>query len=429
MSFLAALPLVILQAIVLQIVLLPSAFPGQSAQNQPQDALALLTEVSQRYAHAKSYHIEAVEERTETNELHRSWEKSLYTAIHMSDGRYRYEGRDGFRGAVIVSDGTTQWRYHLNEQRFTQKPAAEYPAKGQIIPLEELPASQTTSIVRQLAEEAHRLKSATFLPDESVALGGRQIDCYVVRFSSDDLKTRNGDSQEEQTIWIDKSRRLIVRTFRRSDGRATTGPGAHIAMHSETTRIYSVVELDQDEPASSFLFVPPSGAEMVAEFAIPFMKGAPESDLVGKSAPDLQFKSVEGKVVGLSSFRGKPVFLEFWATWCAPCVDSLPDLTKLYAETQNKGLIWVTVDNDVDASDVAAYLAKKHLQMPWPNYHDEDGSLGKAFERNGIPLGVLIDRDGKVVFYRSGYEMSDLRSAIAKLGPEFVALSNQSGAK
>jgi thiol-disulfide isomerase/thioredoxin len=201
-----------------------------------------------------------------------------------------------------------------------------------------------------------------------------------------------------------------------------------VPIHEETTITYSVVKLDQKEPASSFIFVPPPGAEFIAEFPNPFSKGTlfTGADLEGNPAPEVQFKSADGQITRLSGFRGKPVFLEFWATWCGPCVELLPDLTKLYAETQNQGLVWISIDNDEDPADVAAYLSKKHLSMPWPNYHDEDGSLGKAFHRFGIPLGVLIDKDGKITFYRSGYEIADLRSAIAKLGPEFNSVASAS---
>jgi hypothetical protein len=77
----------------------------------PKDALALLNEVSQRYADANSYHIEAVEESTSSNELSRHWDKRLLTAIVMPDGRYRYEGRSSAGAAILVSDGTPQWNY------------------------------------------------------------------------------------------------------------------------------------------------------------------------------------------------------------------------------------------------------------------------------------------------------------------------------
>jgi len=99
--------------------------------------------------------------------------------------------------------------------------------------------------------------------------------------------------------------------------------------------------------------------------------------MLGKPAPELELKAVDGKVLSLSSLRGKPVFLEFWATWRAPCVDVIPHLKKLYSVTQQKGLAWISIDNDNDAGTAAAFLAGE--QVPWSNYHDEDGSLGRGF--------------------------------------------------
>jgi thiol-disulfide isomerase/thioredoxin len=408
------------------VLLLALALP-QSAQTAPRpDALALLTEVSQRYADAKSYHIEAVEERTSSNELQRSWQKTLLTAIVMPDGRYRYEGRSGFGSAIVVSDGTTQWRYHMMENRYTRAAAAKYPPQGQPIPYEENPAFSASEFVQELGGAAHRLKAARYLPDETISVGDRQIECYVVRYSSQDFKTRKSDYQEERTVWIDRSRGLVVKTFTRAEAYMFVSSQAHIPIHQETTVMYPVAKLDQKEPASSFNFVPPPGAEFIAEFPNPFSKGGRvgEDDLTGKAAPELELKSTDGKITKLSTLRGKPVFLEFWATWCGPCVELLPDLAKLYAETQKQGLAWISIDNDEDPKDVADYLSKKQLSMPWPNFHDEDGALGKAFHRFGIPLGVLIDKDGKITFYQSGYGIADLRSAIVKLGPEFSTIAS-----
>jgi thiol-disulfide isomerase/thioredoxin len=410
------------------VLLLALTLPqGASPASKP-DALALLTQVSQRYADAKSYHIEAVEERTSSNELHRDWQKMLMTAIVMPDRRYRYEGRSGFGSAIVVSDGTTQWRYHMIENRYTRVATAEYPAKNQVLLFEENAAFSAEGLAHKLAGEARRLKAARYLPDETISVDGRSIECYVIRYSSEDYKTRNSDHQEERTVWIEKTRRLVVKTFTRSEAEMMINSQVQVPVHEETTITYPVVKLDQKEPASSFNFVPPFGAELIAEFPNPFSKRTQFTgeDLEGKPAPEVQFKSADGQTIRLSGFRGKPVFLEFWATSCGPCVALLPDLAKLYAETQNQGLVWISVDNDQDPADVAAYLSKKQLSMPWPNYHDEDGSLGKAFHRFGIPLGVLIDKDGKITFYESGYEIDDLRSAIAKLGPQLTSVGSAS---
>ena len=128
--------------------------------------------------------------------------------------------------------------------------------------------------------------------------------------------------------------------------------------------------------------------------------------------------------MSLSSLRGKPVFLDFWATWCGPCKGMVPDLVKLYDETAPKGLVWLGIDNDENPEAAEKFISQQHI--PWRNYHDLDGAMGAAFQRNGIPLGVLIDAQGTIKFYAAGYEMKDLQSAISKLGPEFESLTGAS---
>src|SRR5690242_15896504 len=106
--------------------LLAQTTPGPSRP----DALTLLKDVAQEYAQATSYYIEAIEERTASNELYRHWEKMLLSAIVAADGRYNYEGRGSFGGASLVSNGTTKWVYHLLEQRYTAIPASQVAPSG-----------------------------------------------------------------------------------------------------------------------------------------------------------------------------------------------------------------------------------------------------------------------------------------------------------
>ena len=408
------------------IVLLLALLP-QAAQSAPaKDALALLNEVSQRYADAKSYHIEAVEESTTSNEWSRDWEKTLVTAIVMPGGRYRYEGRSGFGGAILVSDGTTQWDYHLNEGVYTLRPAsATDPQTGRPIPPEEMTVRITARfLVDQIAHRADAVKSAAFLPDETINVGGKNVKCYVVRYSDDNFRTRQNNLKLEWTLWIDKSSRTVVKTSSKGLTSSVTGSAARTPKSVETTVTYFVVELDQQEPASSFSFVAPADAKLVAEFPNMLTGGAqPDTaNLVGRPAPELSLKSLDGKVTALSSLRGKPVFLDFWATWCLACIDQEPELKALYAETRKGGLAWIGIDGGDDQSEAATFVSREHI--PWPNYHDADGSFGKALHRGPIPLGVLVDADGKITFYKAGYGVADLRSAIAKLGPEFSSVAS-----
>jgi thiol-disulfide isomerase/thioredoxin len=349
----------------------------QTPSNSPRpDALVLLNQVSQRYADAKSYHIEAIQEETSGNELQHRWQKTLLTAIVAPGGRYRYEGRSGYGAAVVVSDGAPQWIYHFYDRLYTQHSAPiKYPTKGTIIPHEEESTMTAAEIKDEMAGRAHRLKSATLLRDETIAVDGKSVECYVVRYSDKDFKTRRNDLTENTTLWIEKSRMVVRKSLSRMDTYLLTGSRGLIPIREETTVVYPLVELDQSEPASSFSFIAPPDAKLVSEFPNPFGSGSqPEtSDLLGKPAPELRLPSPEGKITSLSSFRGKPVFLEFWATWCAPCVDLIPELRKLYTETESKGLIWISVDDDEDADDAVKFISREKIL--WPNYHDADGSL------------------------------------------------------
>jgi outer membrane lipoprotein-sorting protein len=249
------------------VLLLALALPQAAQPTTRPDALTLLTQVSQRYADAKSYHIEAVEERTSSNELQRSWQKTLMTAVVMPDGRYRYEGRSGFGSSIVVSDGTTQWRYHMMENRYTRAAATKYPANRQIILPEENAAVSASEVVEQLGEEASRLKGARYLPDETISVDDRQTECYVVRYSNEDLKIRNPDYPQESTVWIDKSRGVVVKSFTHGEAHMMINSQVQIPIHQETTITYSVVKLDQKEPADSFKFLPPTGAQFIREFS------------------------------------------------------------------------------------------------------------------------------------------------------------------
>lgn len=200
--------------IALALILLPLQTEKPAAG---QDALALLKEVGQRYADAKSYHIEAVEERNSSNELERSWQKTILKAVVMPGRRYRYEGRSGFGAGLFVSDGTTQWIYYAHGHAYTQKPADGESLKHRTITGEEMPAFSAQGLVRILAHGAERLKSAAFLPDQTITVGARETPCYVVHYTEQDLKTANDNLKEDLTLWISKQDKTVVKTLNREE--------------------------------------------------------------------------------------------------------------------------------------------------------------------------------------------------------------------
>lgn len=135
---------------------------------------------------------------------------------------------------------------------------------------------------------------------------------------------------------------------------------------------------------------------------------------VGQAAPGFTLPSVDGKPLALSSFKGKPVYLNFYASWCAPCNEEAPAIGKLSARYKARGLTVLGVNELENAQQAKEFLAKYHL--PYTAVVDADGKAGKDYGALGLPVHIFIDRAGIVSTYRLG-EMNpdEIEAAIKKI--------------
>jgi thiol-disulfide isomerase/thioredoxin len=389
---------------------------GQSVSSAvPADGLELLKRVAQHYADAKSYRIEEVRERESHSEFSRNWQKTVMTAAEAPGNRFHYEGRSMAGDTVRGGDGKTVWTYEVDEHRYTQKPFGEE-TEPKIITLPEMALREAQQLRENLGHLANGLKSATRLEDATLSINGREIACYRVRIQTSDLKRSRVESLDK-TIWIDKSTETVVRSSTREHIHVMMQGRSDIPEDEETTTTYSAAELDRVVPDELFTFTPPSDARLVKEFPNPLKMGP---DLSGEPAPPLKFKSPEGNLVTLDSFRGKPVLLDIWATWCAPCVKGLEAISRIYEEAKGKGLVLLSVDEDEEAKTAADLLAKKNYT--WPNFHD-DGQIGEKLRSSNVPRTLLIDGQGKIVYDTNESSEDDLRAAVAQLGPEYASMA------
>jgi len=138
-------------------------------------------------------------------------------------------------------------------------------------------------------------------------------------------------------------------------------------------------------------------------------------------APDFALKDADGRTVHLAEYKGKVVLLDFWATWCGPCVAMLPQMAKIYQEGKDKGLVLLGVDQDEDAATAASFLAKKGYA--WANFHDGDGEIEKLMGPAPLPRVVLVDAQGQIVYDGMGMNEKQLRTQLARLGPEFAEMA------
>jgi len=121
---------------------------------------------------------------------------------------------------------------------------------------------------------------------------------------------------------------------------------------------------------------------------------------VGANAPDFKLTTLDGKTVELSKLRGKPVFIDFWATWCGPCRRALPHTQKL-AEKYGKDAHILAINLKEDPDTVRQFVQSNNYRFTVPM--DMDGSVAAEYRVRGIPHFVLIDARGKVQFVQIGY--------------------------
>ncbi|MEW9676159.1 redoxin domain-containing protein [Lentibacillus sp. L22] len=116
----------------------------------------------------------------------------------------------------------------------------------------------------------------------------------------------------------------------------------------------------------------------------------------GSMAPDIELETLEGQAIKLSDLKGKKVFLNFWATWCPPCKEEMPDLQKFYDEHKDDVEI-VAVNltgTENKESDVPKFIDK--YDYTFPIYLDKDLSASNTYTTIGIPTTYFIGTDGKI---------------------------------
>ena len=111
---------------------------------------------------------------------------------------------------------------------------------------------------------------------------------------------------------------------------------------------------------------------------------------------EIQLKDITGNGVRLSDFRGKIVFLNFWATWCPPCVDEMPSMEKLYQELTGEGFEILAVSIDESGAKTVRPFMKKH-RLSFPALIDSKGFITSLYQTTGVPESFILDKDGIIV--------------------------------
>ena len=164
--------------------------------------------------------------------------------------------------------------------------------------------------------------------------------------------------------------------------------------------------------AALFFFVPLHAAEGPDFKAMPKLQEVKDRP----AAPDFTLPDPSGKKVSIKDFRGKAVFLVFWATWCEFCREEIPAIESLYRDFKGQGLEIVAV-NIKDKRDDALAFVKKH-KISYPVLMDPEGDVGALYGAFATPTVYLIDRKGTVLARQwgpAGWNSPAARKVIANL--------------
>ena len=141
-----------------------------------------------------------------------------------------------------------------------------------------------------------------------------------------------------------------------------------------------------------------AGAIVLAvTFVIVWLQSAKYEPLaVGKVAPDFALTDLDEKPIRLSDYRGKVVFLNFWATWCAPCREEMPSMEVLHKNFEKDGLVIlaVSIDRVTTTKDIPPFV--KGMNLTFPVVIDSWGKTDKPYKRMGVPETFIIDQEGVI---------------------------------
>ncbi len=153
----------------------------------------------------------------------------------------------------------------------------------------------------------------------------------------------------------------------------------------------------ESSPARSnkLVIVLASAAILAVVFGLVWMQSSKYEPLtVGKVAPDFYLPDLNDKELRLSDFRGKVVFLNFWATWCKPCREEMPSMEILYKNFEKDGLVIlaISIDRVTTKKDIPPFV--KALNLTFPILIDSWGQTDKRYKLMGVPETYIIDQQG-----------------------------------
>jgi peroxiredoxin len=325
---------------------------------------------------------------------------------------------DGDAGTTVVSDGKqlTQYMPALNRYATVDAPAtmAVFGKSEPFSPFTMMGVPPIPANDEEFKEIFSEVKKSEYLGTEKI--GG--VECHRLRFEKAkydyDVWIATGDKPLLYKVAPDLSKKLA---------NASDLPKGASINFQILIRDWNTAPKFAD---ADFAFTPPSGAQKVDSLSDEEEESGPHP-LIGQPAPTFKTEDVDGHPFDLASHLGKNVILlDFWATWCGPCVEAMPQIDAVAKKFAGKGLVFRAVNCGEDAKTIKEFLETSKLDPPV--ILDTKPEIGPLYKVNGIPQTVLIGKDGKVQVVHVGFapalpelltqEIEDLLAGKDLAGPQ-----------
>lgn len=146
--------------------------------------------------------------------------------------------------------------------------------------------------------------------------------------------------------------------------------------------------------------------QIVLSAALLFVSGAAKIK-IGEKARDFALPGTSGETISLASQRGRVVLINFWATWCGPCQEELPELDRLQNKFRERGLSILAISVDNEPENVKAFLKKYDIKLL--GLWDRNKKTAEAYAVEAMPSSYLVDRDGVVRAIYRGYDPKEFK--------------------
>jgi thiol-disulfide isomerase/thioredoxin len=301
-------------------------------------------------------------------------------------GRFRLEVKPGGQGEaslVVVGDGREVTTLYVPKALYSRAPLRN-PVEGlerNPIVATSLSGSLIDTLMRPDLVEIFRghAEAGEHLGVETV--DGRKLDRFRLRWKRDD-----------EELWIGPEDEPLPRKLVRIT-KVPAGEGKDVRLVTTASLSW---KLGGPIPAETFRLALPEKAERVEDIYSALATGRSGS-LLGRPAPEVALRRLAGGEARLSGHKGKDVVVvEFWASWCAPCLETMPKVAEIAKDYRDKGVVAYAVNVGEEEGVVEGFAKGKGKESPVVVVLDPEGRATEAFGITSIPVIALVGKDGTV---------------------------------